>query len=249
MLEEVQDLESRGIRVEKGAAEFRRQQLELLDRQAELQLSLAQANSGLRQLMGSSLEETTPFWPEADWKVTVEPIDANAAVSDGLYRRADLNLLRMLMRVSRRRFLGRRALRVSRRSPAWPGSPGRQGPAPRGVGRRSRQSSPPIERSSGPQELAAAEEIRQAVFTVDIRLQQVAVANRKVDYFRDQLQLQRLLRQRPGSTVTALDIAAADLRLLDAQRELVHQVMALRIAQVKLKEAQGLLVFECCGCR
>ena len=96
-------------------------------------------------------------------------------------------------------------------------------------------------------ELAAAEEIRQAVFTVDIRLQQVAVANRQVDYFRDQLQVQRLLRKRPGSKVTALDIAAADLKLLDAQRELVHRIMAWRIAQVKVKEAQGLLVFECCG--
>ena len=61
--------------------------------------------------------------------------------------------------------------------------------------------------------------------------------------------MQRLSRERPGSTVTALDIAAADLKLLDAQRELVHQVMAWRIAQVKLKEAQGLLVFECCNGR
>ena len=43
-----------------------------------------------------------------------------------------------------------------------------------------------------------------------------------------------------------LDIAAADLQLLDARRELAHQVMAWRIAQVKLKEAQGLLAFECC---
>ena len=39
-LEEVRDLQSRGIRVEKGAAEIRRQQLELLDKRSELQLSL-----------------------------------------------------------------------------------------------------------------------------------------------------------------------------------------------------------------
>jgi hypothetical protein len=99
------------------------------------------------------------------------------------------------------------------------------------------------------QELAAAEEIRQAVMTIDVRLQHLAIANRKVDHFRGEFQTQRLLRQRPGGKVTALDIAAAELKLLDAQRELVHQVMALRIAQVKLKEAQGLLVFECSGRR
>ena len=98
------------------------------------------------------------------------------------------------------------------------------------------------------QELAAAEEIRQAVLAIDIRLQQVVAENSADDHFRDLLQTQRLLRERPGSTVTVLDIAATDLKLLDAQRELVHQVMALRIAQVKLKEAQGLLVFECCPC-
>ena len=80
-----------------GAAEFRVRQLELADRQAELQLSLAQANSRMRQLTGSNVDETVPFWPEADWKVTVEPIDVHAVVSDGLYRRADVNLLRMLM--------------------------------------------------------------------------------------------------------------------------------------------------------
>lgn len=245
MLEEVQNLQSRGIRLEKGAAEFRRQQLELLDRRAELQLSTAQANSGLRQLMGSKCEETTAFWPEADWRVTVEPSDVDAAVSDGLQRRADLNLLRMLIQR-----LDADSLDGVRSSlSAVTGTSG----SPRAfkgllhagsgdeVGSRRRQLDDLLAR----QELTAAEEIRQAVFTMNIRLQQIAVANRQVDYCRDQLQVQRLSRERPGSTVTALDVAAADLKLFDARRGLVHQVMAWRIAQVKLKEAQGLLVFEC----
>ncbi len=246
-LEEVRDLQSRGIRVEKGAAEIRRQQLELLDKRSELQLSLAQANSGLRQLIGSNSEETTPFWPAANWKVTVEMIDARAAVSDGLYRRADLNLLRMLIQSLEADTLDGVRLSLS----AITGTAGTPAAAAcllhvgsgDEVGSRRRQLDDLLAR----QELAAAEEIRQAVFAVEIRLQQVATANRKVEFCREQLQVQRLSRERPGSTVTALDIAAADLKLVDARRELVHQVMAWRIAQVKLKEAQGLLVFECCN--
>ena len=246
-LEEVRDLQSHGIRVEKGAAEIRRQQLELLDKRSELQLSLAQANSGLRQLMGSNSEETTPFWPEANWKVTAEMIDARAAVSDGLYRRADLNLLRMLIQSLEADTLDGVRLSLS----AITGTAGAPAAAAcllhvgsgDEVGSRRRQLDDLLAR----QELAAAEEIRQAVFAVEIRLQQVATPNRKVEYCREQLQVQRLSRERPGSTVTALDIAAADLKLLDARRELVHQVTAWRIAQVKLKEAQGLLVFECCN--
>ena len=174
-------------------------------------------------------------------------IDARAAVSDGLYRRANLNLLRMLIQSLEADTLDGVRLSLS----AITGTAGTPAAAAcllhvgsgDEVGSRRRQLDDLLAR----QELAAAEEIRQAVFAVEIRLQQVATANRKVEFCREQLQVQRLSRERPGSTVTALDIAAADLKLVDARRELVHQVMAWRIAQVKLKEAQGLLVFECCN--
>ena len=99
-------------------------------------------------------------------------------------------------------------------------------------------------------ERAATEEIRQAVAAIDVRLRQIAVAKQKVDQWQEQLQVQRMERQRPRSMVTALDIAATELQCLDARRELIHQVLALRIAEAKLKEAQGLLDEECnppCG--
>ena len=181
--------------------------------------------------------------------MTVEAIDAQSAVSDGLYRRADLNLLRMLMNCLDADSLDGVRWSLSAITGAAASPRAGSGLLAAGSGdeveSRRRQMGDLLAR----QELAAAEEIRQAAFAVDVRLQQVAVANRKVDYFRDQVQMQRLLRRRPGSAVTALDIAAADLQLLDARRELAHQVMAWRIAQVKLKEAQCLLVFECSGCR
>ncbi len=150
MLEEVRDLESRGIRVEKGTADFRRQQLELSDRQAELQLALAQANSRLRQLMGWSFEDTTPIWPAADWKVTVEAIDADTAVSEGLYRRGDLNLLRMLLECLDADSLDGVRGSLAAITGTDGGARPLRLPAPRGLGRRTRQSPPPVERSSHP---------------------------------------------------------------------------------------------------
>jgi hypothetical protein len=248
MLADVRDLASRGIRVEKGTAEIRRQQLELMDRQAALQLSLAQANSRLRQLMGLSFDEPSPLWRDADLRVSVEPIDTNAAVSEGLYRRADLNLLRMLLQS-----LDADTLDGVRSSLAV--ITGGSGPRPVLACLLSAKAASEVESRRcqlndllARQELAAAEEIRQAVLTVNIRVEQIAVAKQTIDHYRDQLKTQRLSRQRPGSTVTTLDIAATELKLLDARRELAHQVMAWRIAQAKLKEAQGLLVFEC-ACR
>ena len=249
MLEEVRDLESRGIRVEKGTADFRRQQLELSDRQAELQLALAQANSRLRQLMGWSFEEHDPH-------LAGGRLEGDRRSDRRRYGRVRRTLSTRrpqsaphVAGVSRRGLLGRRP---------WESCGDHR------HGRGARPLNCLLRADSGDEldsrhrqlndlltrhELAAAEEIRLAVVTIRIRLQQVALAKRTVDHFRDQLQVQRLLRQRPGSTVTALDIAAADLKLLDAQRGLAHQVMALRIAQVKLEQSQGLLVFECSGCR
>jgi hypothetical protein len=245
ILEEVRNIHSSGIRVEKGGAEFERLQLDLRERQAELRLVLAQSNSGLRQLMGLSFEESTPIWPEADWKVTVEAIDVNAAVSDGLYRRADLNLLRMLIQC-----LDSDSIEDVGSSLALIiGATGTPSAAhclhSRKAGDEASSRRRQLNDLLAYQELAAAEEIRRAALTVEIRLQQIAVAKSKVDHLADQLQVQRLSRERPGSAATAFDVAAAELKLLDAQRELIHQVMAWRIAQAKLKESQGLLVFEC----
>jgi hypothetical protein len=94
-------------------------------------------------------------------------------------------------------------------------------------------------------EQAAEEEIRRAACTVEARFRQIAIAKCQVDRCQEHLKVLRLRRELPNTTVTAFDIGSAELQLLDAQRVLFHQVIALRVAQVKLKEAQGLLVSEC----
>ena len=187
----------RGVRVEKGAAEFRRQQLEMSDRQAELQLSLAQANSRLRQFMGLCPDETVPIWPEADWTVTVPAINANAVVCDGLCRARGTQSAALMLRQN-----------LDADSSDTVGSIVELTIGATGGSRAAdclfRTGADDIDGRRGQlddylarQELAPPEEIRMAVFTIDIRLQQIANAKRKVDFFRDQSQMQRLMRQRP----------------------------------------------------
>jgi hypothetical protein len=191
-----------------------------------------------------------PIWPDVDWKVVPAPIDPGAAVSLGLYYRPDLNLLRMLIQCldadtldAARSGLGSVSslLGASPIAACWLSHHLKDE-----VDSRRSQL---CELLAG-KERAATEEIRQAVAAIDVRLRQIAVAKQKVDQWQEQLQVQRMERQRPRSMVTALDIAATELQCLDARRELIHQVLALRIAEAKLKEAQGLLDEECnppCG--
>ena len=54
-----------------------------------------------------------------------------------------------------------------------------------------------------------------------------------------------LQEKREADGVTAFDLSAARLELLRAESDTVHRVLAWKIAQAKLKQAQGLLAAEC----
>jgi hypothetical protein len=248
MLDEVKNLEGQGIRVEKGSTELQRQRLDAADHQAQVRLAVAQTNSQLRQLLGLCPDDPMPIWPDVDWKVTADAIDHAAAVSLGLCHRADVNMLRMLAQSPDDDSLGGAAGGLS----AMPGLPAGGGAASvltlcKHDDSQSRESQ--LNEVRTHKQRDASEEIHRAACEVEARCWQISVAKMQVDRCQEQIRSLRLQRQRPNSTTTTLDIGAAELQLLDAQRELVHQVIAWRIAQVKLKESQGLLAFECgLGC-
>ena len=250
LLDEIRNLQSQGIRVEKGPPELYRQQFDLLDREAQLQLALRQLNGRLRSLMGLTPEDTSRIWPDADLKVIVEPIDPAAAVAQGLPHRPDLCVLRTLIQspddssLEAARWVLGSVTGTPPVSVAGGCVLGRSSSSGES-GTRSSQLSDLLAN----RERAAVEEIRTAVSTVEVRFRQIAVAKCRAERSREELDFMRLRRERPNATVTSLDVGGAELQWLDAQRELVHEVVALRIAQAKLKEAQGLLVAECCPCQ
>ncbi len=95
----------------------------------------------------------------------------------------------------------------------------------------------------GRQEQAAAEEIRRAADTVEARLREIALAKRNRDSCQNRLE--RVQARRGADGVTALDVTRAQLDLYQAESELVGKVVAWKIAEVKLLEAQGALPIEC----
>ena len=246
MLDEVKRLQGQGIRLDKGPTELQRQKIELLDREAQIQLSLDQLNGHLRQLLGFTSQDTARIWPAADLKVVVEPVDQQAAITLGLTHRSDLGLLRTLSQSLEAKSLGAARSGLSAINGMLGSSPavscllGKSGLSEE-IGTRNSQLSGLLAH----QQRVAEEEIRQAVRTVEVRFQQIAVAKGEVNRCQQRVESLRLQRERPSSSVTTLDVGAAELQQFDAERQLIHQVIALRIAQVKLKEAQGLLVTEC----
>jgi hypothetical protein len=245
MLDELKNVQGQGIRVEKDTAELRRQELEVLDRETQAQLAVAELNGRLRPLVGLTPQDTARIWPAADLKVIVEPVDQPAAVAQGLARRPDLCLLRTLIQSPDESSLdaGRSILASVTGMPAvsMAGS-GLLDTSSRyeEMQTRHNQFSELLVQREG----VAEEEIRQAACTVEARFRQIAIAKCQEDLCRERLKVLRLRREMPNTTVTTFDIGSAELQLLDAQRGLFHQVIALRVAQVKLKEAQGFLVLE-----
>ena len=96
------------------------------------------------------------------------------------------------------------------------------------------------------QQRSAAEEIRQAAYAADVRLRQIAIVKEKLDLCEERLE--DLRKRRGTGGATAFDISAAKLEVIEAESSLTHQVIAWKIAHVKLKEAQGLLALECGSC-
>ena len=240
MLTEVDHLQQQGIRVEKGFADLRRQWPELLDRQSQIHVGLEQANSHLRQLLGLCPDDPVRIWPAADWKVTPEVPDEQAAICLGMQHRADLGLLCMLAQSVDDNTLEASGAGFA----AYLGIPAapvvlhvlhlHSGDRCEAAQRREQFNNLLTGRRQ-----AAAEEIRLDVRVLAIRLEQIAIAQMKVDRCREEVDALRLRRQRPQTTVTGLDIGAAELQCLDKQSDLIRQVVAWRIAQVQLDEPKG----------
>jgi hypothetical protein len=245
------------IEAEKQRNEALGQRVELLDRRAELDKNLRELDGQLRQLLGVSPDNCTPIWPAADLTVTVEPIDVDAAVSLGLNNRADIGLLCTLIES-----LDPSTLTVVRSAMGqFDTLLGMGGPVGRLkllFARRALRDEVETRRQQlcellADRRRAAIEDIRQSAYTVETRLEQIVIAGENARQQRVRAEATKQRRGVPDGP-TAFDIQVAELEAIQAESDVVHQVVAWRIAQVKLKEAQGLLACECgydlppCGC-
>ena len=89
-------LKDKGFKLPANAYELKKQRIELLGEQAKLQSGLAKLNTELKALLAVDPNVPGFLLPADAVKVSPDPLDADAAVQVGLARRADLNLLRTL---------------------------------------------------------------------------------------------------------------------------------------------------------
>jgi hypothetical protein len=91
--------------------------------------------------------------------------------------------------------------------------------------------------------LEITSEIQQAVRTVEARLREIAIAKQQ------DLAWERRIAELRGKQkideATFAEISSARLKAFQAQSDETHRVVGWKIAQAKLKEAQGKLVLEC----
>ncbi len=247
-IDDFNKMQEKGLRTESDGAALREQKNTLLAKRSEANLAIEQLNGKLRAMLGCGADDQTRIWPQADLTAAVAKVDVESAVRRGLDARSDLNSLRLTLRS-----VGSTDLSAVRQSLAQL-RPGLGTAASRfpalaqalGTSKQHVEEAGRKEQVSGllaRQEKAAEEEIRRAADAVEARLREIALSKQKRDD--RSARLERLEARRGADGVTAFDVTAARLELIDAESELLGKVVAWKIAEVKLLEAEGALPIEC----
>ncbi len=250
-------LRQHGVQVPFDDGELKRQRLALLDKQLELTGQLDQLNAKLVQLLGLSTPEVRPrLWPTADLTVVVAPSDIDLAVAVGVATRPELRLLSSLRSSLKaknvaitRGVVGGASTLVGSQSKFtglvslldFPAILGQRRANRRELPTRQRQLAEHYEQRR--REVTA--EIQQAVLEAESSLRRTAVEKETVVAWRSQLD--ELAEKKRIDEATFVDITRARLRRLEAESDEIEQIVAWKIALVKVKEAQGVLVTECQG--
>lgn len=256
-LANVTRLRQHGMQLPFDDGELKRQRLALIDKQLKLTSDLDRLNAQLVQLLGLTTDEVRPrIWPTADLTVHVAPIDIDVAVAAGVATRPELRLLATM-----RRSLRAKNVAITRDvvggASALIGSQGKFTGLVSLLGvrdvigqrRANRRELPTRQRQLADyyeqrrREVTA--QIQQAVLEVESSLRRTAVEKEAVLAWR--AQIDELAEKNRIDEATFLDITRARLHRLEAESDEIEQVIAWKVAQVKVKEAQGMLVTECQG--
>lgn len=249
-LAELERLKAQGLKVPPELAQLQKQQLKLAGDLTLAQLGIQQINGELARLLNwHELGLLGYVWPHDSFKVTAIHEDPEAAVNVALRRRAQLTLIRavggdvdaqtvpamMLLLRSYNGFLG-----MGRSESFISYMGGGFAPAKRQEADKRRAQMDDLLRE---QEFVVAQEVRQAIHTIDAKANLIALARKKIKLAGDKLN--ELKDKRKRGLASVLDTSAQRLVLLEAKGDLIQEVMAWHTARAKLKQAQGLLAIEC----
>jgi hypothetical protein len=258
-LANVARLREHGVQIPFDDGELKRQRLAVLDRQLKLTSQLDQLNAQLVRLLGLSTAEARPrIWPATDFTVVVAPTDIELAVAVGTANRPELRLLGALqsslkaknVAITRDVVGGASSLIGSQKK--FTGMVSLLGVREfLGQRRSNRLELPTRQRQladyADQRRREVTLEIQQAILEVESTLRRIAVEKQAVTAWRTELD--ELGKKSQIEEATFLDISRARLKRLEAESDEIDQIVAWKIALVKVKEAQGTLVAECQGGR
>lgn len=249
-LQRIDQLESKGIelpgKVDRSA--ILSQIAELEDKKLELDFLRIQLNGQLQKLTGCPLDEYTFFWPQLDWQPDLLPVDVECELAEGLTTRSDLRGLALVLCQLEKNTL----------------------PVARGVLKFAESTVGTVEPQNGvihwlrcrkcndtelpvrcrqlslfytDTEQTASAEIKGAAYKIGLQQQRVVAAQSLVEQLN--AQLRELEKTRDIDDISIFEISNARAGIYTAQSKLLEQVVALKIARVALREAQGMLAVEC----
>jgi hypothetical protein len=247
MQDDLRKVKEQGLKVTADRTALSRKQLDLQDQQQQLDLGDAQLSEQLRGLIGLNPGEPTRLVPQADLTLTVETIDVDFAITVGLQTRADLAALRLLLSELDAQTLPAARSGLSQADPALGISPPAMGMLHKLFKSSTADCELEIRRAQLSEllethEQQVASEIRLAVRELETRLKQGAIAAATRASWQQHHNDLKALRE--VGSATPQEIQQAQLELTAAESVLLKHVIAARLAEVKLKEAQGLLAAE-----
>lgn len=246
-LDDIDALRKKGLPVGVDATSLQRQRIELRERGEETARSLVALNLQLARLVDLDADAAAAIWPTVDWRAEYRDIDIDEAVARGLAERADLALLRRLDGSPSAAALPAARGTLMQVDPmlGQPNVPA--GRLARMLGNQDDAAEAAIRRGQirlllADRERAAADEIRQAVTDVDSRYRDVALAKDMLASWNGRLRDVR--EQRAAGDVGPFVVQSVEGEAMRAEHEIVSAIVALRIADVRLRQAQGRLAEE-----
>ena len=244
-LRDAEDAERRGLADRAGVDALRVQVLDLEARIAQLDAGIGALNAGLRARLSLAASDPLPLFPADPLRVRPEDVDAEEAVRTGLYYRPDLNLLRTLLSDEGRAADDLAQSLLKQVSPLLAHL--RSNPIigvllPRGTRTQQEATRRQLESMLASRERQAEAEIRAAALT--LRGHRLATVAKAAEVRGLAAKLQEVeKRAAAGQPVTA-ELTKAKLDLWKGQGELLKAAIDWHLADVKLRQAMGLLVRE-----
>lgn len=243
LMADVQRLQTAGVESTLSRSSVEAQQLELLHKQVDLEVTIEELNHQLVNLLGAEPPPDARLWPAADLRVDPAIPSVSEAQQLARRQRCDLAALRLAACCDvevMRTLLGQAnsglglslgpcqalaALHLT--ANACEGDV------------RSEQLSAAVDE----QQRTLAHDVARAIATMEGRLVQIGLSRGRLDALGRQHQ--RLLEKRQIDAASAFEARKARLDVLAAEQDLLHDVIQWKLAVVRLRELQGELGREC----